>query len=335
MALDTGAAMATAEQVKALLSSHLDGDEQRFYTVAIQIAAHAARQGHGKLADDIRQLVDQAKAKMAARRRPTPIATPQGELVDLLAVSYPDTRFSEMVLEKAVHARLERVTREYRARDRISAYGLEPRRKLLLIGPPGSGKTMTARALAGELHLPLLVLRLESLITKFMGETAAKLRLLFDSMGQVQGVYLFDEFDAIGTQRGTLHDVGEIKRVLNSFLQLIEHDRSQALIVAATNHPEVLDRALFRRFDDIVEYGAPSPQLVERALRNKLAAFDTEAVDWKKVVEASAGLSYADLTRACEDAAKTALLDGNAVITTRALIAGLEERSAVTRVSHQ
>lgn len=323
--------MATAEQVKALLSSHLDGDEQRFYTVAIQIAAHAARQGHGKLADEVRQLVDQAKAKVDTRRRPIPIASPKGELVDLLAVSYPETRISEMVLEKAVRGRLERVTREFRARDRIAAYGLEPRRKLLLIGPPGSGKTMTARALAGELHLPLLVLRLDGLITKFMGETAAKLRLVFDSMEQVQGVYLFDEFDAIGTRRGTLHDVGEIKRVLNSFLQFIEHDRSPGLIVAATNHPEVLDRALFRRFDDIIEYAAPPPQLVERALRNKLAAFDTESVDWQKVVEAGAGLSYADLSRACEDAAKTALLEGSAVITTMALVQDLEERRVILR----
>ena len=318
--------MATADQIKALLASHLDGDEQRFYTVAIQIAAQAARKGQGKLANEIRQLVDQAKVKEDAQRRPVAIASPRGELSDLLAVTYPQTRLSEMVLERGVRDRLERVIREDKARERIAAFALQPRRKLLLIGPPGSGKTMTARALATELRLPLLVLRLDGLITKFMGETASKLRLVFDSMNEVRGVYLFDEFDAIGTQRGSLYDVGEIKRVLNSFLQFIEHDMSESLLVAATNHPQVLDRALFRRFDDIIEYGAPGPKLVERALRNKLAVFGTEAVDWKAVVKAASGLSYAELTRACEDAAKATLLDGQSEITTAALVQGLEER---------
>jgi SpoVK/Ycf46/Vps4 family AAA+-type ATPase len=323
--------MATAEQIKALLASHVDGDEQRFYTVAIQIAAHAARRGHGKLANEIRQLVDQAKTNAELQRQPVPIASPKGELSGLLAVTYPSTRLSEMVLEEVVRARLERLIREYRARNRIAAHGLTPRRKVLLLGPPGSGKTMTARALAGELHLPLLVLRLEGLITKFMGETAAKLRLIFDAMIQTRGVYLFDEFDAIGTQRGTLHDVGEIKRVLNSFLQLIEHDTSDSIVVAATNHPQVLDKALFRRFDDIIEYEAPSSNLIMKALRNKLAAFKTEDVDWKRIVRVGEGLSYADLTRACEDAAKDALLDGNSAITTSALLQSLEERRVTIR----
>lgn len=318
--------MATADQIRALLASHLDGDEQRFYTVAIQIAANAARRGQARLADQIRHLVDQAKVKADAKRRPVALASPRGELSDVLAVTYPQTRLSEMVLEADIRTRLERVTLEDKARERITAYGLQPRRKLLLIGPPGSGKTMTARALAGELHLPLLVLRLEGLITKFMGETAAKLRLVFDSMVDVRGVYLFDEFDAIGAKRGTVHDVGEIKRVLNSFLQLIEHDTSVGLLIAATNHPQLLDRALFRRFDDIIEYGPPQRTLVERAIRNKLAAFDTKSVDWMTVVNAGSGLSYADLTRACEDAAKATLLDGGAEITTAALLQSLEER---------
>jgi SpoVK/Ycf46/Vps4 family AAA+-type ATPase len=323
--------MATAEQVKALLESHVDGDEQRFYTVAIQIAAQAARRGHGKLAEQIRELVDQAKLKAEQETKPALIAAPKGDLAGLLGVSYPDTRLSEMVLEESTRERLGRIIKEYLARQRILAHGLQPRRKVMLIGPPGSGKTMTARVLAGELRLPLLVLRLEGLITRFMGETAAKLRLVFESMATTRGVYLFDEFDAIGTQRGTAHDVGEIKRVLNSFLQLIEHDSSESVLVAATNYPEVLDHALFRRFDDIIEYGAPGAELIERALRNKLAVFATADVDWRRVVAAGQGLSYAELTRACEDAAKSALLEGHTSIQTQALLSSLEERAMTLR----
>ena len=116
---------------------------------------------------------------------------------------------------------------------------------------------MSASALAGELHLPLFTIVLDGLITKFMGETAAKLRLIFEAISQTRGVYLFDEFDALGSERASGNDVGEIRRVLNSFLQFLEQDQSDSLIVAATNHPKLLDRALFRRFDDVIEFALP------------------------------------------------------------------------------
>ncbi len=168
-----------------------------------------------------------------------------------------------MALPEALAERLKRVLLEQRQQKRLREHSLSSRRKLLFLGPPGSGKTMTASALAGELHLPLFTIMLEGLITKFMGETAAKLRLVFEAIRQTQGVYLFDEFDALGAHRSQSNDVGEIRRVLNSFLQLLEKDTSQSLIVAATNHPEMLDRALFRRFDDVIEYNLPDAKLAE------------------------------------------------------------------------
>ena len=124
---------------------------------------------------------------------------------------------------------------------------------------------MTASVLAGELGLPLFQVRLDGLITKYLGETAAKLRQIFDATSRTRGVYFFDEFDAIGSQRGIPNDVGEIRRVLNSFLQMIEQDRSLSLVVAATNHPGILDSALFRRFDDMLHYELPDTAQVVRA----------------------------------------------------------------------
>jgi AAA+ superfamily predicted ATPase len=168
---------------------------------------------------------------------------------------------------------------------------------------------MSARALAGELHLPLYLVRFESLLTKFMGETAAKLRLIFDAMHSSRGVYLFDEFDAIGAQRALPNDTGEIRRILNSFLQFIELDESDSILIAATNHAEILDHALVRRFDDVVTYRLPDAEEIEAILKRSLEPFRIDDADWMELARQGTGLSCAELVRACQDAAKDAVLE--------------------------
>ena len=229
--------MPTGDQVKALLASHAEGDDAQFFAVAMQIAAAEARVGRGKYAEELRSMIDKAKVRRSPNpHAPIPLARPRGELADILSASYPKVTRSDMILDPALALRLERVIKEHKAVRMIRSRGLAPRRKLLLVGKPGTGKTMTASALAGELGLPLFVVRLDGLITKFMGETSAKLRLVFDAMSQTRGVYLFDEFDSIGSERGLGNDVGEIRRVVNAFLQMVEQDASDSLIIAATNH---------------------------------------------------------------------------------------------------
>ena len=253
--------MANAEQLKALVKSHIERDDRHFYSVAMQVAAREAKVGHGKLAQELRDMIDAAKARVSpadVAGNLVPLARPRGELANLLTVAYPKNRLADMVLDEEVAEQLDRILKEQKHHSRIREHGLSPRRKLLLVGPPGTGKTMTASVLAGELGIPLFSVRLDALITKFMGETAAKLRQIFDAINEVRGVYFFDEFDAIGSQRGLANDVGEIRRVLNSFLQMIESDQSHSLILAATNHVEILDYALFRRFDDVIEYRLPT-----------------------------------------------------------------------------
>ena len=199
-------------------------------------------------------------------------------------------------------------------------------RKLLLTGPPGTGKTLTASVLAGELGQTLYTIQLHALITKFMGETAAKLHLVFDAISKSRAVYFFDEFDALGGERASAHDVGEMRRVLGSLLGFIERDTSESLIVAATNHPHLLDRALFRRFDSVVEYDIPSPEIAESLMRSRLATLDATGMDWSAAVEASKVLSHADVSRACEDAAKRAVLAHSTSVTTGMLISALNDR---------
>lgn len=324
--------MATAKQLRALLKSYAEEDKERFFSVAMQLAAHEARLGHGKLAGELRDLIDEARSKRAAVRRPSspvPLAAPRGDLAGLLSVSYPDARLEDMILPQEVERKLRRVLREQRQQAKLRTHGLPPRAKVLLVGPPGSGKTMSTRALAGELRLPLFTILLDGLITKFMGETAAKLRLVFDAIRETRGVYLFDEFDAIGGQRTLMNDVGEIRRVLNSFLHFLEEAEPTSLIVAATNHPDLLDPALFRRFDDVIEYSIPSADLACRAFRTRLQGLETGGVDWQTVVKAAEGLSYAEIVKACEDAAKEAVLGDTQAVTTETLLRALEDRRVV------
>lgn len=303
--------MAAADHIKALIESFAAGDDVRFYRTALQLAASEARQGHGKLAQELRDTVDAVKSKRASAAAPRPIALaqPRGDLGELVTASYPDLRLTDMVLSSAVAEPLRRVLRENRGQTKLREHGLHARRKLLLVGPPGTGKTMSARAIASELHLPLYLVRFESLLTKFMGETAAKLRLIFDAMHSSKGVYLFDEFDAIGAQRALPNDTGEIRRILNSFLQFIELDESESILVAATNHAEILDHALVRRFDDVVTYRLPDAAEVEAVLKHTLEPFPIDDADWVELGRQGAGLSCAELVRACQDAAKDAVLE--------------------------
>ncbi len=320
--------MATAQQVKALLRSYSEGDSEHFASVALQIAAHAARTGKGRLAQELRDLVDEIKQKQQAGKigGPVPIARPRGELAGLVSVAYPKTRLSEMVLGPQTRGSLERVAREYRNQAKLRSHGLSARRKLLLIGPPGCGKTMTASALAGELKLPMFSVQLHGLITKYMGETAAKLHMIFDAMGETRGIYLFDEFDAIGADRGAKNDVGEIRRVLNSFLQFLEQDDSDSMIIGATNYVAMLDEALFRRFDDVIHYGRPDAEQVDQLIRNRLQSLLAKRLSWKQLREAALGLSHAEIGRACDDAAKDYILNERKQIDTAMMVAVLKER---------
>jgi len=321
--------MSTARHILALLRSHVEGEEQQFYSAALQMAAHEARQGHGKLAQEIRELIDQAKASKSVIEKksdPIPLVQPKGDLANLVSVRYPDTRLSDMILTSDLAFRLKRVLTEQRQGKRLREHNLMPRRKLLLVGPPGSGKTMTAEALAGELKVPLFTTLYDSLMGKYMGETASRLRVIFEAMTITKGVYFFDEFDAIGTQRHNSNDVGEIRRILNSFLMFLENDQGDSLILAATNHPQLLDKALFRRFDDVIEYQLPDATIISELIKSRLISFEIDWEDWSNILNQAHGLAQAEIVRAADEAAKQAVLSNSQKVSEDSLISAIMER---------
>lgn len=294
--------MATINQVKELLKAHFSGDGDKFKVIALQIAAHEAKVGHTNSAREIKALVENS-----------PLAKNNvikfNNINKSLGLKYSDIGIEELVVSNSLKNKIDRIISEYKKRDVLLKNGLKNRSKLLLEGNPGTGKTMTASVIAYELGLPLYSIQIHHLISKYMGETSVKLKKIFDQIREYRGVYLFDEFDAIGSDRSFDNDVGEMRRILNSFLQYIEEDDSASIIICATNNPNMLDKALFRRFDDVFEYELPDKEQIEKLIEINLYNLSFTNIITEEVIKNSLGLSHADIVTACKEAKKHALLN--------------------------
>jgi len=315
-----------------MLQSRAEGDDEQFYSIALQIAASEARQGHRSTAEALRTAVENARKSYIASPVAIQFSKPRGDLEGLIEYRQPRYMLKDVVLGEALRTHLDELVNEQQKRGWLREHGKTPNRRALFVGPPGSGKTMTAEALAGQLLLPLFVIRLEGLITRFMGETAAKLRLVFDETTKRRGIYLFDEFDAIGGRRNSTNDVAEMRRVLNSFLQYMEEENStDSLIIGATNHPDLLDNALLRRFDLVLPFEMPSQPQVKQIVLAVLRPFKAPRLAWKALFKAAEGLSQAEISRATEEAVKSAILSESDTVTSGQLIQRLTERHAMQK----
>lgn len=323
----------TIRHILALLDSHAVGDEERLLSIALSIAANEARAGHADDAEALKKAVqrvrDARRGPAISAAAPIPLARPRGELQTIVDSTYPKAKLSSMVLAPATADKLSRVVRQQEARATLREHGQAPASHLLLIGPPGTGKTMTSAALAAELRLPLFTIKLESVFSRYMGETANKLRLVFDQVASVRGVYLLDEFDAVGARRGDPNDVGEMRRILTSVLSFMEEPNStDSIVVAATNHVEILDHALARRFDEVVEYSLPTADEGVAILKARVGKFKLAAKAIKGLRNDLGGLSQGEIVRAADSAVREAILDGHTEIAADHLATMLRDRKA-------
>lgn len=297
--------MATAEHLKSLIKAHFDRDDEKFKTVVLQIAAYEARHNHEALARDLKALVEKKypRANVLRINNQNP----------MLSVSTPTDKLVDLVVADETMERIKRIINEFRNKKKLQKYGLSNRRKILIEGNPGTGKTFTASVIASELNLPLYTVQLDKVVTKFMGETSAKLRQVFDTIGLSAGVYFFDEFDAIGADRNMDNEVGEARRILNSFLQFIEQDTSESIIIAATNNQKLLDQALFRRFDDVLHYSLPTEKEIRKLFETRISTFDKSFIVTDTLISCAKSLSQAEIIKICEDAIKKSILNNSAI----------------------
>ena len=287
--------------------------------MALQVAADEAKRGHVNLAREIRELLDQQSSPRAK------VVSISHDLADLV-VEGPDSRaWASFVARPDLKTKIDRIIAEFHQSEKLMKHGMTNRRKILLTGPPGTGKTLTASLLAERTRLPFYVVQIDRLVTKYLGETNAKIRQIFSMIRDRTGIYLFDEFDAIGAQRALDNEVGEMRRVLNALLKFIEEDKSRSLIVAATNNLVSIDNALLRRFDDVLHYEKPTKDEIVSLIKNRTHVF-AGRFDLNRVAEHALGLSHAEITQACDDAIKDAILSDKTKITKQKLVQALSDR---------
>ncbi|MBP7223417.1 MAG: ATP-dependent zinc metalloprotease FtsH [Firmicutes bacterium ADurb.Bin080] len=306
--------MATADQIKSLIKAHNDNDNEKFKTIVLQIAAYEAKLNHETLARELKKL-----AEKTGNVKANILRFNQMNNNPMLTMAVPTERLKDLIVSDAIQDRIKRILNEFKNRNKLRSYGMSNRRKIIIEGKPGTGKTFTASVIASETGLPLYTVQMDKLVTKFMGETSSRLRQIFDSIENSIGVYFFDEIDAIGADRSLDNEVGEMRRILNSFLQFIEQDSSESIIVAATNNQKLLDQALFRRFDDVLHYSMPTESEVKRLYQYKLSVYQNDFVPSTELIEESLVLSHAEIIRVCEDAIKDSILDDKKITQSKML----------------
>jgi SpoVK/Ycf46/Vps4 family AAA+-type ATPase len=307
--------MASGKLLRQLIRYGAQGDVAGFRLAAEAAISEERQKQHHLLANDLERLLYGEHMALDSRLRELHPAAelPHAKESELpLLEERPVVREeSDIVLSDVTMRALNDIIREHHRSDVLRSHGLQPARKLLFFGPPGCGKTLAAEVIAGALSLPLVLVRLDSLVSSFLGETASNLRRVFDFVSQTPVVALFDEVDALTKDRGDTTDHGELKRAVNAVLQMMDSYRGQSLLIATTNYDSLLDRAVWRRFDETLRFDKPDDAQIAQLLSLKLSGvrrnFD---LDDEKISGLFKELSHADIERVLRRAVKEMVLSG-------------------------
>lgn len=303
--------MARGELLRKLFISHRAGNEEEFRAIALEIIGEEEKKRNHQLARDLLRVLENSEPPMRFPKTTNNFGSLPKDMERqtlLVDVRRPERYFGDILLTEENEKVIRRILDEYAKSELLRTHGLTAKRKILFCGPPGCGKTLCAEIISQELGLPLLYTRFDAIVSSYLGETAANLRKVFDYASEGRWVVLFDEFDAIGKGRDDENEHGELKRVVNSFLQLLDGFQSESLLIAATNHEQLLDPALWRRFDEIVYFPRPSLGQIQTLLSMKLKNFPHGGLNLKGQTPRLKGMSHADIERICFDTIKLCII---------------------------
>jgi len=306
--------MARADLLKKLFQSYQKRDDRIFRAAAEELIDEERKKHHPVLANELEKILKNGISELGNLTSLVSFTPPPQDAdrkTTLLEIKRPDRYLDDLVLGKTMRCLLDRLLCEFREWEVLLTNGLLPVRRVLFCGPSGCGKTATAEALAAELGLPLLYVRFDAVVSSLLGETAANLRKVFDYARRGQWVMLFDEFDAIGRSRDDITEHGEIKRVVNSFLQIMDNFDGRSLIIAATNFEQVLDPAVWRRFDEVIRFEKPTNDQLRLLIRKRLASLRFRDDQVETLLKELSGATYADGERVCLDIRKSCVLRGD------------------------
>lgn len=323
--------MATAKLLRQLIKTGTEGNQDAFKRVSEQLIQEERAKSHHLLANDLekilygRRTVDRAANSLLIDRLPKD----KERNLPLLQIKDAVRRMEDVVLSDENKSLLNELLQEQHRAEALQSYGLYPADRLLFCGPPGCGKTLTAEVLASELGLPLAIVRIDSVVSSLLGETAANLRQVFDFIATIPMVVLFDEFDALAKERADTAEHGELKRVVNAFLQMLDAYEGKSILVAATNHERILDAAIWRRFDEVLVFESPNLEQLRRLLNIKLRGLRREfEIDDTRITSMFKGMSHADVERVLRRAAKDMVLTGKEFLSERHLQSAIRREDA-------
>ncbi len=324
-----------SELTRQIFEAFALGDREKFLAAAREIINEEEKKSHRLFAKDLREIIKSlgngsSMAEIPSTKRykdSIPIPRDSEKGFPLLEVKEFHLDWNDLILEESVKSSLKQIVEEIRQAEVFATYGLKPKQCVLFCGPPGTGKTLSSQIISSVLYFPLVYVRFDSIVSSFLGETASNLRKIFDFIECGEWVVLFDEFDFIGKQRDDPYEHGEIKRVVNNFMQMLDGFSGDSLIIAATNHQYLLDPGLWRRFDEIIHFDLPDSSLRKNLLMKYLGVMDKQKdLACDLIVKELNKFSPADIAHVCWDALKKAILDNRRTVTNQDLLLAIKEQ---------
>lgn len=310
--------MARADLLKKLFTSHKMGDHEAFIKIAQEIIDDERKKNHGILADDLKRILNGSiQPKRSVSTYSANISKEKEDSLALFEIIYPEKYLTDLISTQQMQQEFERIINEFQNWDVLISNGVTPTRRVLFYGAPGCGKTLAAQAIASEIGLPMIYIRFDAVISSYLGETAANLRKVFDFAKHESYLIFFDEFDAIARSRNDPFEHGEIKRVVNTFLQQLDNFKGKSLIIAATNFEQSLDYAIWRRFDSTLRFDMPGNDEKQRLFSLRLKLFSGADHVFSEYFDEMKDFSYADVEQVANFVKKQCILEGRKIYTKR------------------